>query len=136
MRAIYGLLNSDEPTEVEVTNADELANLAVTVRDSCVLSEIPAIEIEDGSGSSLVFAQTERGVAILIVDDDHSYHSLAVDTVNRSDSSVTAFTYLGEYSEIPVKYTLSQEWAQQVVRAYFSGGMSAALQCAEWEADW
>ena len=136
MRAMYVPAGSSSPIVVELDRVDDLFGLSDSLQVNTGDTLPAAIELSDGSASSLLFARVGDVVALMIcADDDHSYHWVDP-TRARGDAGVVAFGYMGEYTEVPCVNTASLGQSQAIAAGYWHGGFTEALALGQWDLDW
>ena len=137
MRAIYVPTGSQAPIGVDLATPDDFFCLAEIVQTSADGGLAPAIVMSDGSAGSLMCANTLNGVVVVVsADNEHSYHGINPAWVPDDEKVTCSFNFLGTKTAVSPRNTVPMQVAQDVVTAYFKGGLPSALQVAPWEPDW
>jgi hypothetical protein len=126
---------SDAVVQDQLENPDVLWHLLRELKPNDD-GQRPAVEIADGTGASLILANTETGIVLMLAPDDNkSYHVNPYPQERMDDTKTVSFTYMGSYTEVPAAFTLPEKQARFVTEAFFSGGFDSAFLAATWEED-
>ncbi len=137
MQVSYMTTESDTPSQRNINQALDFFEFAKSINSGDPDALPIALELCDGSTSSLMYVPTDVGAIMMISsDDDHSYHAAFPHVSNEDDPAICAFIYMGAYSEVPLEMVIPEETGQRIVEAYFAGGFPQAFEAGSWESDW
>ena len=135
MHATYQPSDSPTPIHVELDTINDFQHLWQSTQTGRPGGLNPAIELTDAAATTLLFARAGDTVALMIADDDHSYHWIDP-TRTPQDPAVVEFSYRGAHTEVPCHTTTSPDQAQAIVDTYWHAGFTQALAQGHWEQDW
>ncbi len=137
MEVTYMMLDSNAPVTHTVTDMHRFRDLCRAVHCHDGVGPPIALELCDGSESSLLYVPMPEGVVVMVsADDDHSYHAAYPHAADEEDNHICVFTYMGAYTEVLREELVPVSEAWRIVEAYFDGGFPSAFDAGHWESDW